>query len=500
MNFELKIQKHPRDIICPAPQQQDIEQAIAQLRRGDADVLDLYRAGADHLMQVVNFGDGIGIAVFQADDAPVLYSGKEYLDDAEILAMCLHYLQGGEAAGAPITFSEVDWADRIATPPALLPALESEAFSVLEGDVDDSPQALLATWMDEGGGNDKEWLDEALAGGATFTVFSAMPPLVYLAQHRGHPDGVASLLAHGADIEAEDKGKTALWHAVSNSNYRFANALLAAGAAEHTASTSPRYARWKELRAEQAGNESDRALASAIRCGDIDRIRALLQHVPRHRLSLGFLEIAIGHSQLEALRLLVQHKGTVSPKKVGQYSLWGSAMAHRDPAYIAALIEAGAYDSVSRLDNYGGTEFLYASPQVLRYLLDNGFTTGLESVFTWLVDRQRGARLLHVFPDHYFTTLAPEQLLRAIKAILPEGPTRVSSILEVTNFGALVRYLFQERTLSEQVDNAQLLIPALFGTEISGPWPYWQRDRENERFGAEVRHELGELALSIWRD
>ena len=234
----------------------------------------------------------------------------------------------------------------------------------------------------------------------------------------------------------------------------------------------------------------------AVRVGKTSAVQEYLAATPRHKVPIDLLSVAIDACQPYLLRLLAAHKQPLALKSTDQFSTWGRALANNDAQYLALLVEYGAYESVVCLPDYGGTEFLYASPEALRYLLDNQLTGGLEQAFCLLVRRRKNRRLLAVFPDSYFFGLTPVEQVNLLSALMTWAPERIETLFLQNDYAELLRFFFKSACDPYRgVGDLWKFLPILFGTSISGPEQQW--NFEDEKFLSGIRAELSDIAGAL---
>ena len=471
------------------PSPDDAQRAAQRIRDDEAYLVDLRDIGTNDLLQFVGTDTAsVGAARFGADDrqAP-LFSVSESLADADVKAVSAAFLAGARIDECGVAFNDVAWfnrADNVQASP-----VHHEALPVEEEQID--PLEMMREAMRPRSLFCKDGLLAALAAGASFEQLAPVPPLVYLAQNDGDPAAIECLLGLGERLDAREAGETALWHAVQRGHYSFADELVANGAERSEARSSARYERWEQRAAR-------RSILDHVEDGNTAAVKRYLHGRQARQVSQDLLLRAIECEQLAVLQLLLLHKGRITLDKVHQESIWGRALQKADTRYLQLLIDHGGYEGVAAAPQYGGREFVHATPEALAYLLASGHTAGMSRGFATLIDSHRpsAGRLLAVFPDAYFRGLSGQRQARALLHFLRVAPERVDMVLDQNDFAQLVGALVRDAD-----DEAVLqALPRAFGIAVAGPAPPPGRHANISDYLKGVRAELCGMALAIWKD
>jgi hypothetical protein len=494
MTFELTYHIRKDEKIISRPGRDDLREAYRVLREENVEVADLRNVQTGALLQLVTLdgGDCVCAAMFPFDDATgALYSESDALTIVEALVICDAFMRSGDARASGMTFSDKDWFERPEegnfapvprTPTGAADEPDDHAASEEE---ELAPQELINLWLEDPGFCTEDLVRSALDSGGTFAASTPIPPLIYVAQHGGQADAIGFLLSLGEDIGTIHDGGTALWHAISNSNYCFADELLIRGAQSTEARSSKNFSRWQK-------RDEHSKILDAIAAGQAHTVDAYL--VGRHprQVSIDLLSEAIASSQLAILERLLSHKGKLSVKST---TLWGLAMAKSDVRYLQALIDHGVYDSIVALQDFDGRAFQYATPEALSFLVSNGHTAGFEEGCAVLSGRRgrRARALLPIIPDAFFYRLSAKQLANVILIFEQLAPERVDTILEQNDFAPLLRHVFH----GADGDDAYRLMPTILGLPFIGPHEEDAPTLETLKNMRVIRDELTALARAL---
>lgn len=451
--YQLIVHLHDGELAIPHPTAEDVLRALRHLRDDSGYLVDLNTDDGTTVLQIVadDGPQGLGLAAWPGGARSGHYSASAELGDDDIVATCMAFMASGDLADAPVPFVPEE-----CTTWGRPPEPEPDARARLR----DDPQGRLAFWMETGGYLDPTRLADAIARGASFETFSPLPPLIYLARRHGAYDtAIAPLLALGCSLATLHDGRTALWHAVECHNYRFASALVRHGASPAEAAASRNADSWRR-------DDQQRSMLRAIEAGDLAGVRAWLDGRRSGEVGYEQLELAMRRGQLAVFELLLAHKGRLRFRTAG-FGPWAGAMALADTRYLDALVRHGAYQSIAALPDYGGREFVGASAQGLRYLLERGMTAGFGRGFAVIVAAlaPHHAPALMAFPDSYFHGLEPDAMVRIIDLLATSDPERIDRLLDHADFAALVGHAFS----LPATGRSPMLIARLFGHDMACP-------------------------------